>query len=93
MATKKLLNGIISAIIFIALAVGANFSTGFWAIVIFVAISLHAGQIVWLYGREWGVKNDDTDIPTGFTYHNPAPPVEQDNTNKEMDQIKTIDEP
>lgn len=93
MATKKLLNGIISAIIFIALAIGASFSTGFGAVVIFVALALHAGQIVWLYGREWRIKDNGTDIPTGFTYHKPAPPAEQDNTNKEMDQIKTIDEP
>ena len=93
METKKLLNGIISAIIFIALAVGANFSDGFWTIVIFLALALHAGQIVWLYGREWRMEDDGTDIPTGFTYHKPTPSVEDDNDPKGMDKIKTIDEP
>ena len=93
METKKLLNGIISAIIFIALAIGASFSTGFGAVVIFLALALHAGQIVWLYGREWRMEDDGTDIPTGFTYHKPTPSVEDDNDPKGMDQIKTIDEP
>lgn len=93
MEKKKLFHGIISAIIFIALAIGASFSAGFGTIVIIVALILHAGQIVWLYGCEWGVKNDDTDIPTGFIYPKQNPSVKDDKDGQQMDQIKTIDEP
>lgn len=93
METKKLLNGIISAITFIALAIGASFSTGFAAVVIIVALTLHAGQIVWLYGREWRIKKDDTGISTGFIYPKQNPPVKDDKDGQQMVQIKTIDEP
>jgi hypothetical protein len=86
METKKLLNGIISAIIFIALAVGANFSAGFWTIVIFLALALHAGQIVWLYGRNW---NTEREIKGGL---NPLPKVDKRDETDEMDKIKTVDE-
>jgi len=67
MRTKKLVHGIIAALIFIALAIGANAASGFGVIVIVTAMALHAGQTVWLFGREWKGK-DDTDIPTGFIY-------------------------
>jgi len=93
MEKTKLINGIISAIIFIALAVGASNSGGFSAVVIALAMALHVGQIVWVYGREWGVKNDDTDIPTGFIYPKQNPSVKDDKDGQQMDQIKTIDEP
>lgn len=53
METKKLLNGIIALAIFIALAIGANNSSGLSAVVIILAMALHVGQIVWLYGRDW----------------------------------------
>ena len=56
MEKTKLINGIISAIIFIALAVGANNAGGFSAVVIILAMALHVGQIVWLYGRNWTKK-------------------------------------
>ena len=93
MEKTKLINGIISAIIFIALAVGASNSGGFSAVVIALAMALHVGQIVWVYGREWRMEDDGTDIPTGYTYHKPTPSVEDDNDPKGMDEIKTIDEP
>ncbi len=86
METKKLLNGIISAIIFIALAIGASFSTGFGAVVIFLALALHAGQIVWLYGRNWSTERE---IKGGL---NPLPKVDKKDETDEMDKIKTVDE-
>ena len=86
----KTVNMIISAVVFTALALGL---AGAGKPVIVVALVLQAVQFVWIYGREWGVKNDDTDIPTGFIYQKQNPSVKDDNNGQQMDQIKTIDEP
>ena len=80
----KTVNIIISAVVFTALALGL---AGTGKLVIGVALVLQAVQFVWLWAGM--VEDDGADIPTSTT----TPPVEQDNTNKEMDQIKTIDEP
>ena len=87
MEKTKLINGIISAIIFIALAVGASNSGGFSAVVIAFAMVLHVGQIVWLYGRNWSTERE---IKGGI---NPLPKVDKKDETDEMDKIKTIDEP
>lgn len=86
METKKLLNGIISAIIFIALAVGASNSGGFSAVVIALAMALHVGQIVWFYGRNWSTERK---MKGGI---NPLPKVDKKDETDEMDKIKTVDE-
>ena len=83
MEKTKLINGIISAIIFIALAVGASNSGGFSAVVIAFAMVLHVGQIVWLYGRNWSTKKE---IKGGI---NTLPKVDK---KDKMDKIKTVDE-
>ena len=54
--SKKTVNGIISAVVAIALAVGIA-GVGKWLIII--ALVLHIGQMVWLYGREWQVEEKD----------------------------------
>lgn len=56
METKKLLHGIIALAIFIALAIGANNSSGLPAIFIILAMALHAGDVVNRFGRNWPQK-------------------------------------
>jgi len=93
MRTKKLVQGIIAALIFIALAIGANAASGFGVIVVVTAMALHAGQTVWLFGREWKGK-DDTDIPTGFIYRGggsyPTYDDKPDEVKKMRDSVKEV---
>lgn len=56
MEKKKLLHGIIALVIFIALVVGANHSTGISAIFIILSMALHAGDVVNRFGRNWPQK-------------------------------------
>lgn len=53
MEKKKLLHALITLIVFIALAVGANCVSGWSGFIIVLAMALLSGQAVWLYGREW----------------------------------------
>ena len=52
----KTVNGIISAIVAIALCLGI---TGVGKLLIIIALVLHIGQIVWLYGREWKTEEEE----------------------------------
>jgi hypothetical protein len=92
MRTKKLVHGIIAALIFIALAIGANAASGFGVIVVVTAMALHAGQTVWLFGREWKGK-DETDIPTGFIYHGGGsyPTYDDKPDEVKVDSVKELD--
>ena len=56
---KKLFHGIIAAVIFIALVIGVNLSTGFTAVVAVIALVLHSVQTVWLFGREWKTEEEE----------------------------------
>lgn len=56
MENKKILHGIIALLVFIALAIGAHNTTGLQALVIILAMALHAGQMVYFYGRNWDIK-------------------------------------
>ena len=59
--SNKTVNGIISAIVAIALAVGIA-GVGKWLIII--AVVLHIGQMVWLYGREWKTEEEEAPAHT-----------------------------
>jgi len=59
--SKKAVNGIISAVVAIALAVGIA-GVGKWLII--VALVLHIGQMVWLYGREWKTEEEEAPAHT-----------------------------
>ena len=85
---KKLFHGIIAAVIFIALVIGVNLSTGFTAIVAVIALVLHSVQTVWLFGREWKSKKDDTEIPTGFVSRK----EETKSVKNVGDHIKNVEE-
>ncbi len=67
---KKAITGIIAAIIFISLAVGATLSTGVALIVISTGMALHVVQSIIFLGRTYEQKDNDKDmdIPTGFVY-------------------------
>ena len=58
---KKTVNGIISAVVAIALCLGIA-GVGKWLIII--ALVLHIGQIVWLYGREWKTEEEEAPAHT-----------------------------
>lgn len=74
--SKKTVNGIISAVVAIALAVGIA-GVGKWLIII--ALVLHIGQMVWLYGREWQTEEEEA---PGHTWTKP------DYEKPKGDQIK-----
>ena len=59
--SKKTVNGIISVVVAIALAVGIA-GVGKWLIII--ALVLHIGQMVWLYGREWKTEEEEAPAHT-----------------------------
>lgn len=56
MEKRKLFHGIIALVIFIGLAIGANAVNGGAGIFIIMAMALHAGEIVWKFGRDWPKK-------------------------------------
>ena len=59
--SKKTVNGIISAVVAIALVAGIA-GVGKWLIII--ALVLHIGQMVWLYGREWKTEEEEAPAHT-----------------------------
>lgn len=64
MEKYKLVNGILSGLIFVALAMGASQSNGWITIFILVALVLHSGRTVWAFGRNWGTKDEETSKTT-----------------------------
>ena len=57
---KKTINVIISILILLSLALALS---GMSNMFIFIAMSLHAGQMVWLYGREWKTEEEEEEAP------------------------------
>ena len=68
--------------------IGVNLSTGFTAVVAVIALVLHSVQTVWLFGREWKSKKDDTEIPTGFVSRK----EETKSVKNVGDHIKNVEE-
>ena len=69
---KKTINVIISILILLSLALALS---GMSNMFIFIAMALHAGQMVWLYGREWVTEEEEEEAPahtwTKPTYEKP----------------------
>jgi hypothetical protein len=57
---KKTINVIISILILLSLALALS---GMSNMFIFIAMALHAGQMVWLYGREWVTEEEEEEAP------------------------------
>ena len=57
---KKTINVIISILILLSLALALS---GISNMFIFIAMALHAGQMVWLYGREWVTEEEEEEAP------------------------------
>lgn len=84
---KKTITGIIAAIIFIALAVGATLSTGIALIVILIGMALHVVQSIIFLGRTYEQKDNEIDISTGFVYPRTQ---EKEEKKKNNDSERTL---
>ena len=65
---KKTINVIISILILLSLALALS---GMSNMFIFIAMALHAGQMVWLYGREWVTEEEEEEEAPAHTWTKP----------------------